>query len=405
MKAKQLDTDRHIIMRDGDYYIVNATALQIVGMMADKTPREDISNFLCVKYGISVTDSGKYIKEVSDKMSGTDTSYILDKSKFSLDAPLSLQWILTKHCNLQCRHCYVEAKNKDFKFPPRDVALQIANKCIKANVFSITLTGGEAFLVPWFFDILELFLTNNVNVKVFTNGTLLNKNNRERLVHFANYRHSLSFLISFDGTREIHDQMRGYGNYEKSVSFAQFLLQNGFPVTANIVINKTNYKDIPNLIDALETIKISSIQISHLFDMGYAHNNRDILVMSREDYQQYFRIMKDYYFNKRGADSFMFSVPDDKKYIFLVNKADGHMQKIEENWECHAGRTKCTITPEFDVLLCPFFPEHKLGNLRRSTIKDLWANIARQKFLSFLDTNSQGRECPVIKGMSKYGRQ
>ena len=93
----------------------------------------------------------------------------------------SISWNLTKRCNLNCDHCYLDA---DFRGGFRTDELnteqcftvidQIAE--VNPNAFLI-LTGGEPLLRPDIYKIIRYAADKKFMVVLGTNGTLINREN------------------------------------------------------------------------------------------------------------------------------------------------------------------------------------------------------------------------------------
>ncbi len=95
--------------------------------------------------------------------------------------------ILTELCNANCSHCYMNLNNKKNKTTMSfDYINKIVDK-IPYNTISITLTGGEIFLVKdlLFYTIKKIKEKNsNINIELESNGIYFYKNNNalEKLI-------------------------------------------------------------------------------------------------------------------------------------------------------------------------------------------------------------------------------
>ena len=97
----------------------------------------------------------------------------------------SISWNLTKRCNLNCDHCYLDAEfrgglktdelNTEECFRVID---QIAE--VNPNAFLI-LTGGEPLLRPDIYDIIRYDADKKFMVVLGTNGTMINRVNAEKI--------------------------------------------------------------------------------------------------------------------------------------------------------------------------------------------------------------------------------
>ncbi|MFZ5800859.1 MAG: radical SAM protein, partial [Candidatus Omnitrophota bacterium] len=107
-----------------------------------------------------------------------------------MDKNFYFQWHITNLCNLRCRHCYQEDFTEQGDLGQKEL-LAVADNILsvlrkRKQKAIINLTGGEPFLKPELFPLLE-YLDGNTEVKelaVITNGTLLNKETVLRLREF-----------------------------------------------------------------------------------------------------------------------------------------------------------------------------------------------------------------------------
>ena len=123
-------------------------------------------------------------------------------------------------CNLSCTHCFVSCGPADTRhamMPRRQVAERVAEG-LALGVREIYFTGGEPFLHPEMFGILEDTL-KHAPCTVLTNGTLFTAASIAHLARLSRAaRFSLELRVSLDGAqREAHDAFRGAGNFERAV--------------------------------------------------------------------------------------------------------------------------------------------------------------------------------------------
>lgn len=109
---------------------------------------------------------------------------------------------VTDRCNLRCKHCFYFREEHDSREMNAEKFLEGLNVLQKRhNIISMGWSGGEPLFRP---EVVQkgakLFAIN----QLFTNGTL----------PIPKIRNLLTF-ISMDGTRPIHDTVRGKGTYDK----------------------------------------------------------------------------------------------------------------------------------------------------------------------------------------------
>ena len=140
-------------------------------------------------------------------------------------------------CNLKCSNCYIESspKNDRLQYLTRQDVLPYLTeiKELDLPVKLIGLTGGEPFINPHIFELLEEILRADLNVIVLTNGYRVLKRNDKKLLSLKNkYKEKLSIRVSLDHySKEIHENERGKDTFVKTLEGIRWLDENHFSWT------------------------------------------------------------------------------------------------------------------------------------------------------------------------------
>jgi MoaA/NifB/PqqE/SkfB family radical SAM enzyme len=113
---------------------------------------------------------------------------------------------ITYDCNLNCEFCVAKC-NKTTKINIESSVRKIIEQ--KEKVEWVYITGGEPFLVDTLFDVCDELKNEGFKVGVTTNGTFY----KPEIVN-----HVDRIGISLDGTKEYHDNYRGYGVFDKAIN-------------------------------------------------------------------------------------------------------------------------------------------------------------------------------------------
>jgi MoaA/NifB/PqqE/SkfB family radical SAM enzyme len=146
-------------------------------------------------------------------------------------------------CNLHCTHCYWWLNRKENE----ELTLEQWQKVIdekfkKKHIFIITLVGGEPTLRP---DVIDLFVKQfPKRICIVTNGTFPLK--KIKNLYF--------YWISIDGTKEVHDKIRGTGSWDKTrQNVIDYVKNNGEKAWKDIwitmTINSQNYKTVKDVME------------------------------------------------------------------------------------------------------------------------------------------------------------
>ena len=149
-----------------------------------------------------------------------------------------------QNCNLRCKHCYIDFKDKKIKdFISIDIIKQALLTINRQELKYIHLTGAEPMLHPDFNQILRLCLKYS-SVVIHTNALNINDKKArflKKVQEEYENGNEIIFMISIDNHIEKeNDELRGRGAYRKSVHAIQSLIKYDF----NPILSIVNYKDI-----------------------------------------------------------------------------------------------------------------------------------------------------------------
>jgi radical SAM protein with 4Fe4S-binding SPASM domain len=179
-------------------------------------------------------------------------------------APIGVLWEVTRTCNLHCRYCFTPPTRPgaislgDISFTKLK---QIADSLIEANVFEVTITGGEALLLGKdLFDILEYLKCNNMFVALISNGLQLNKDTIQRLKAL-----DIVMAVSLDTYCEENQRItRGNGTFGAAVNAIKMILEEQIPLNVICTLTRYNYKDLDRYLFFLEELGVSCVAIQNL---------------------------------------------------------------------------------------------------------------------------------------------
>lgn len=114
----------------------------------------------------------------------------------------------TLHCNLRCKGCYTLGYGTKPELP-YELVKRVLGECQELGIHFITILGGEPFLYPDLFRMIEEH--PQMFFQVYTNGTLMTREKAKRLSELGN----VLVVISIEGYQEETDCWRGEGVYKK----------------------------------------------------------------------------------------------------------------------------------------------------------------------------------------------
>ena len=119
---------------------------------------------------------------------------------------------ITRNCNLRCAFCGQWGNNGFFSDASgEEMNLDDWKKIIaelKADKPTITVWGGEPLVSSCFDEIITELKQNDFKTEIVTNGVLIDK-------HKKTIQAVDTVYLSLDGTRGVHDKIRGKGVFDK----------------------------------------------------------------------------------------------------------------------------------------------------------------------------------------------
>lgn len=182
----------------------------------------------------------EYFKELLRLLFAEDL-LIAKEELIHFDKDLSVDIAVTNRCNLKCTHCCVDADFANLMDPMDTYTLKdVIKKVVTCRPKRICLTGGEPLIRKDFFEILT-YLRDlyEGEIRIMTNGTLINQENVEMLVACAN-----AIDISIDGVNEeTCSNIRGKGVFKRVVDSIHLLKAHHFnKISLSMVLTKENYR-------------------------------------------------------------------------------------------------------------------------------------------------------------------
>lgn len=139
--------------------------------------------------------------------------------------------ILTDGCNLRCKHCLMSAgpSPKQEKEMTEEKWFSLLQKLKKTGIEKIVFYGGEPLLKKKALDIIVQAYSLNFEIKLMTNGTLIDITNQ---AHYSMFCHEIQ--ISLDGLEKSHDHIRGKGTFKKTWRAIELLSPIGDRLTISV---------------------------------------------------------------------------------------------------------------------------------------------------------------------------
>lgn len=289
---------------------------------------------------------------------------------------------ITRNCNLRCHFCgqwgkkgfFSDASGNNMEFKDWVNVVNSLNiyRKEKNTQIDITVWGGEPLVSPYFDDLVQYLYKNNYKISIVTNGVLIDKH----LDTLKNFVHKI--YLSIDGTKEIHDSIRGNGVFDKVVENIKALKHPD--VTVMSVITKELLNNLNRYLSFLNGLDIKELYL------------QDMIGLKKEEIQNYKKWLKDAFaieakdiISWENNDNFSFAdIIDD----YLKN-SDLSMYNYEILHKTHSqiGEKYCFspfkhihVAWNGNVLYCTDFYDFSAGNVKENDIVDIFNNYLSERF-------------------------
>ena len=285
----------------------------------------------------------------------------------------TLQWHITHRCNLRCKHCYQDDYTA---FESRDMLSDILNQyeaLLKQYSFKghINFTGGEPLTHPDLFWLIEEARKRDITTAVLTNGTLIGRSEAKKLkILGVDY-----VQISLDGTKEIHDNIRGNGSFDRAAGGLRELIAQGIYTDVSFTAQRGNLNELKKLARFCYELGVDKLW----FDRVVIPSNEDIndLSLTKGEYDKLCRQAAR--LNKKQ----MISCARALQFIPCKNK---------EFYSCTAGSSLLAILADGSVMPCRRLPT-VVGNVKEKDLLLIYRDSPELIKLRNSDIPEQCKSC------------
>lgn len=308
--------------------------------------------------------------------------------------PEVVYWIFTNLCNLHCGHCCWENHyNNDDELSEEEV-LKIIDQVAALNVSKISFSGGEPTTkYEKLLKAIKHSKDKGINsICIATNALLLNEEKVEELINAG----LTEIQISLDGhTAEMHDSIRGKGNFDKTVRIAKYISEKYGKETLSVGLTVTN-----NNIDYLEqsidfaSSELNAGQIKVVRYTPVVDGTKEFDIVDNQKRLNLCKMLVQKREELAKENTYL-------KFSRLMSFIGGIRNKASEF--CAAGRLRLCILPNGTVCPCPILSSHgvHLGNLRNQSLEDIWNSKELAEFRNL--SKSKDEKCSKCEYFDSCG--
>jgi MoaA/NifB/PqqE/SkfB family radical SAM enzyme len=321
-----------------------------------------------------------------------------------MDFPQTVSFTVTNRCNLACRMCgqwseegYMHGRRQCLQ---EEMALadwkRLADELAEHEAGSVILRGGEPFLLPGIMELLRHISSKGMFISIDTNGTMLGEY-AEEIVRIP----KLHLTVSVDGPEEVHDSVRGVPGCfarirENLAKLAKAEERSGNSVSRGICFTISRYSvgGLGAMPDVARSLGLGTVTIVPYYWVparlgeayerelrdefqcgafswrGFHHETSGVDVGEfMEQYRRYRENLGDVY-------SYPYLALTDEEYATWFSDPEAPVRSPR----CMNVERLIDIQPGGDANFCVDFPDYSIGNVKDSTIEELWNSERTERF-------------------------
>jgi len=294
---------------------------------------------------------------INSKGSGQIKKFVINKTLLP-----SLRTILihiTRACNLECLHCYLDKTRKQYMRP--ELFISTVSQLDQLQGLKILISGGEPLLHPKLFEMLKAIEQVHLRKVLLSNGTLITADIAKRLQSFVH-----EVQVSIDGVHSHNVFRKNPTALEKAIRGIQHLKTVGLDVSVATMIHAKNLNELEELESLLKELRVKSWALDIPSKTGEFLQHPELYPSVKE----------------AGAAlrKFGWGAP---------------LEDVHDVYAC--GAHLCAVMPDGNVGKCGFFDDKPIGNLKQKSLVDCWQAIQKSYIWEQSKLDCTSVNCPYLK--------
>ncbi len=321
--------------------------------------------------------------------------------------PQFISFTVTNACNLRCKMCgqwseegYILNRAIDTRQRMTlDDWMRLVDEIAQHKIRFVLIRGGEPFLFKGIIELLKYINSKGIFLSVDTNGTEL-----EPFAHELSTISNMHITFSVDGPEKVHDEVRKLNGSFHAIKHNIALLndlekKNGNTISKSIcfTISGYNYRVLGEMPDVARSLSLPSLNIvpfyyyssevgaqyekelDENFDArafswkGFRHEDSEI------DFDRFREELKEYRANLGELSDFPYLPLTEDEYRVWFQDSTTPVKSSA----CMNVETLIDIQPNGDANFCVDFPDYSIGNVKNSTIGEVWNGSKAQRFREY----------------------
>jgi pyrroloquinoline quinone biosynthesis protein E len=273
------------------------------------------------------------------------------------------RWLLaelTYACPLQCPYCSnpIDYANYQAELSTEDWK-RVLSQARKMGAVQLGFSGGEPLTRKDLVELVKHARDLGYYSNLITSGYGMTEEKIIQLKEAGLDHIQVSIQAS---TQELNDHIAGTASFEHKKAVAHLVKKHGYPMVLCVVIHRENIHQMPQILAMAEELGADYLELANTQYYGWAHANRDLLLPTKEQFEQAEQIAQAFKEKVAGKMKIYYVVPD-----FYEDRPKACMN----GW----GTTFLTIAPDGVALPCHSareLPGLNCPNVNDYSIEEIW---------------------------------
>ncbi len=262
---------------------------------------------------------------------------------------------ITRRCDLRCRMCRVWKTGSAREEMSLEQVARVAEILKRLRIPYVIITGGEPFLHPHLFEILDIFYRSGFAIRLETNaGKLVTPNKLDQAVQSG----ATDFSVSLDAVTPAIQSFicNSEGIWETitgNLEYAIKIFPGDLPLV-NTVVTRLNFRELPQLVKYVHQ-KNAYIMIVPVVLSSNTQDNKlfrgacEEFEFTEADYPELTEVYRELINMRKSGFNILNSTR------FLKDSLKAIISK-RAKWECDAGEFYIEILPDGQLGICNDIP-------------------------------------------------
>ncbi|MBL0226148.1 MAG: selenobiotic family peptide radical SAM maturase [Geobacteraceae bacterium] len=313
---------------------------------------------------------------------------VAPRADFTVAEVFTLQWHLTQECDLHCRHCYDRSSRRPFPFERALTLLDELHDFCRSRFVrgQVSLSGGNPLLYPQFTELYRAAAERDLMIAILGNAS-----DRATIEQLAAIRMPVYYQVSLEGLQQHNDEIRGAGNYRRTVDFLRTLTAMGVPNMVMLTLTRHNLGQVIPLAEELEGVT-GGLTFNRLALFG---EGASLELPTPEEYRAF---LESY---AAALDSHPVLTLKDSLLNTIFERDDSGLFGGCAGYGCGAAFNFVSILSDGEVHACRKFPS-PIGNILSDSLEVVYTSAAAQRYragssaCAGCSLNAVCRGCPAV---------